>query len=202
MTAVLTIFELSDSHTIILPLMVGCITSSMIVRFFFGYSAYEMKLVKQGINVVRGHDVGILRNLRAEDVMTGDYGVLRADTTLAQIVEEVMDTPSTHFMVLNHNDELTGVISLSDLKESLNKYEDLKPLVIAADLMNPRVVSLSTHDTLERALYLFEAENVSCLPVTDPDNPKTVRGLLKKEDLLQAYRERTLKDRLLSCRLD
>ncbi len=202
MTAVLTIFELTDSHTIILPLMVGCISSSLIVRFFFGYSAYEMKLVKQGINVVRGHDVGILRNLRAEDVMTDDYGVLRVDTTLSEIVEEVMESPATHFMVLNSKDELTGIISLSDLKESLHKYEDLKPLVIAADLMNPGVVSLSSHDNLERALYLFEGEGVSCLPVTDPDNPKVVRGLLKKEDLLQAYRERTLKDRLLSRRLD
>jgi len=64
--------------------------------------------------------------------------------------------------------------------------------------MTTRVISLSAEDNLEKALYLFEDHKVSLLPVTDPGAPRHVLGVLKKDKLLQAYRERVLKDRILS----
>jgi CIC family chloride channel protein len=64
--------------------------------------------------------------------------------------------------------------------------------------MTKDMITLSLNDNLEKALHLFEAHRISCLPVTDPENPKKVLGIFKKDDLLQAYREKVLKDRLIS----
>jgi CIC family chloride channel protein len=197
-TAILTIFELTYSYQIILPLMVACITSAIIVRLLFGYSGYEMKLLKQGINIVRGHDVGILRNLRATDFMSKEFETLRDSTTLLSIADQVIQSPYPHFVVLNQRDELAGVLSLRDLRASLDKFEELKKIIVADDLMTKEVITLSAEDNLEVALHLFESHRVSFVPITDSANPKKVIGILKKDDLLQAYEERVLKDRILS----
>ncbi|MEA3416176.1 MAG: chloride channel protein [Thermodesulfobacteriota bacterium] len=197
-TAILTIFELTYSYQIILPLMVACITSAIIVRLLFGYSGYEIKLLKQGINIVRGHDVGILRNLRATDFMSKEFETLRDSTTLQSIADQVIQSPYPHFVVLNQRDELAGVLSLRDLRASLDKFEELKKIVVADDLMTKKVITLSAEDNLEAALHLFESHRVSFVPITDSANPKKVIGILKKDDLLQAYEERVLKDRILS----
>lgn len=199
MTAILTIFELTYNYHIILPLMVSCITSTIIVRLFFGYSAYEMKLLKQGINIVRGHDVGILRELLAKDFMIKTFETVRDTSPLVSIVDRVIQSPYPHFVVLDKKKELVGVLSLRDIKTSLVHLEDLKEVTIATDLMTKEVITLSAEDNLEKALHLFEKHRISFLPITDPGNPKEVLGILKKDDLLLAYDERVLKDRILSA---
>ncbi|RLB96529.1 MAG: chloride channel protein [Deltaproteobacteria bacterium] len=200
-TAIITVFELTYNYHIILPLMVACISSAIIVRLFFGYSAYEMKLLMQGINILRGHDVGILRELLTKDFMVKEFDTLRDTAPLSVIVERAAQSSYPHFVVLNEREELVGIVSLIDIKPYLANLEKSKEHVIASDLMTKEVITLSAEDNLENALYLFEKERISFLPIIDPENPKKVLGILKKDDLLHAYKEKVLKDRLLSSPL-
>jgi len=62
--------------------------------------------------------------------------------------------------------------------------------------MTSRVITLFEHDHLEKALHLFEKHHISMLPVIDPDF--RVLGILCQDDLLKAYDETVLKDRVLS----
>ncbi|MFO7760290.1 MAG: chloride channel protein, partial [Desulfobia sp.] len=68
-TAIMTIFELTYNYEVILPLMVACISSLLVVKIIHGYSVYEDKLLQKGINIVRGHDVNRLRNMLVKDFM-------------------------------------------------------------------------------------------------------------------------------------
>ena len=197
-TAILTIFELTYDYHVILPLMVSCIPSSIIVRVFFGYSIYEMKLLKQGINIVRGHDITVLRHLRVDKFMSKNFETIQVSAPLMAIVDKMVASPYPHFIVLNPDREMVGVLSLRDIKSSLKNFDDLKNFVIAADLMSSQVISVNTRDSLEHAMELFESHSISLLPVTHPLNPREVVGILKKDALLQAYEERVLKDRILS----
>jgi CIC family chloride channel protein len=197
-TAILTIFELTYNYHMILPLMLTCITSTFIVRLLFGYSVYEMKLIKRGINIVRGHDALVLRSLRVQDFMTREYETLQEATPLTHVVKQAIQSLYPHFVVLNTQNELTGVLSLRDLKNSLSLVTDLKDLIVAADIMTRNVITITPQSNLETALYLFERHHISFLPVMDPQYPLEVAGILKKDVLLQAYKERVLKDRILS----
>jgi CIC family chloride channel protein len=197
-TAILTIFELTYSYEIILPLMVACIASATVVRLLFGYSVYEMSLLGKGVNIVRGHDVGILRGLRVRDFMDREFESVLNTSPLMAVVTRITQSPYPHFVVLDLQGEMVGVLSLRDLQGAMERLEALKGLVIAADLMTAEVLTLTTHDNLEKALYIFEKHRISFIPVTDPFNPRLVRGILKKDDLLQAYTQKVLKDRLLS----
>jgi CIC family chloride channel protein len=50
-TAMVIIFELSNSQEILAPLIVSCITSMAVVRVFYGYSIYQTKLLRRGIDL-------------------------------------------------------------------------------------------------------------------------------------------------------
>jgi CIC family chloride channel protein len=197
-TAILTIFELTYNYHIILPLMVSCITSFTLVRAFFGYSVYEMKLLKQGINIVRGHDITILRSLIVNDFMSKTFETISDFESLLSVVDKMMVSPYPHFVVQNRNQDLVGVLSLRDIKYSLHNFEDLKDFVVAADLMSSNVITISAEDSLEHAMSLFETYTISFLPVIHPLNPQKVQGILKKDALLRAYDEQLLKNRILS----
>lgn len=199
-TAIMTIFELTNNEAVILPLMVACISSVVVVRFLFGYSVYEMKLLKKGVSIVRGHDIGVLRNLVVKDFMDGEFEALPENAPLGRIVERVCESSYPHFVVLGGG-RLVGFLSLRDIRGVLNDFDLLRDIVIAADLMQRDIITVAINENLETAFYLFEAHHVSCLPVTDPEDPGRVLGVLRKDVLLNAYRERVLKDRLLSAPL-
>jgi CIC family chloride channel protein len=53
MTAILIVFEMSSDYRIILPLMVAVVIASLLGRYFLGYTIYETKLIRQGIDWAR-----------------------------------------------------------------------------------------------------------------------------------------------------
>lgn len=200
-TSILTIFELTYTYQIILPLMVACIASTIVVRFLFGYSAYEMKLLKKGTTIVRGHDISILRTMLVKDFISRNFESLEDTMPFSEVMDQAIESSYPHFVVLNSKEELVGVLSLRDLRPFLIKFDELKDSMIAADFMTKDVVTVLINDTLEKALLLFEKHRIAFLPATAPDNNRKVLGILKKDDLLQAYQERVLKARLLSSPL-
>jgi CIC family chloride channel protein len=200
-TAILTVFELTYNYQIILPLMVACIASATVVRVLFGYSAYEMKLLKKGTTIVRGHDIGILRTMLVKDFMNRDFESLEDSMPFSKVMDQAIESSYPHFVVLNPEKELVGVLSLRDLRPYLAKFDELQDKMVAADFMSKDVITVSANDTLEKSLFLFEKHRIAFLPVTRPDNDRKVLGIFKKDDLLQAYQERVLKARILSSPL-
>ncbi len=200
-TAIMTIFELTLHYQIILPLMLACISSTLVVRFLFGYSAYEMKLARSGVNIVRGHDVGILRNLYVREFMRRDFTWLYEGAPLMLLYRELLSSPFPHFVVLDAGEELAGVVSLRDLRPVLPRYEELKHSLAVREVMTREPVTLSERDTMERAMQVFEQNHFSFVPVVEEHGSKRVSGILTKDALLSAYDQKVLKDRVLSCPL-
>jgi CIC family chloride channel protein len=197
-TAILTIFEITYTYEIILPLMVACIASATMVRVLYGYSAYELKLLKEGTTIVRGHDIAVLRTMQAKDFMVRNFETLLDSMPLKEVMEQTIESPYPHFVVSNSEGELAGVLSLRDLRPYLSQFDRLKETMVAADLMSKEVITISAYENLEKAMHLFEKHRIAFLPVIDPLRPKVVLGIFKKDDLLQAYQEKVLKARILS----
>lgn len=199
-TAIMTIFELTLQYQIILPLMLACISSTLVVRFLFGFSAYEMKLLRRGVNIVRGHDVGVLRSLLVRDFMRRDFVSVPEDLPLKDLYAKLLEASYPHFVVLNASGQLSGVVSFRDLRRVLPNLEELESSMTTADIMTSQVVTLWAQDNLERALHLFEEQRISFVPVLASGEQGTVAGIMTKDDLLSAYDQKVLKDRVLSGR--
>ncbi|ACS79231.1 chloride channel protein [Maridesulfovibrio salexigens] len=196
-TAVLTVFELTYSYKIILPMMVGCITSALVVRILKGYSVYEAKLLRQGINILRGHDESVMVNIPVQEVMETDFDYLCTTDSLRKAAEMVLDSEFPHFPVLNKDNKLAGILTLRDMRAFLKNAQDLKGGAEIVDtLMVRTVVSLPVNSNLKEAIMKFERTGVSFLPLVNQD--ETVAGIIKSKEAMNIFRKKRYKNKILS----
>jgi CIC family chloride channel protein len=195
-TAILIIFELTQDYRTILPLLISCVTSLLVVKSLYGHSIYQTKLLRRGIRLVGGLDVNILRTLKVEVCMTSQVETINDDAKLPEILQKVEASAFPFFMVLDQRGELGGVLTIADLRQDLRKVRGISGTITAAELKTKNAVTITPADNLETALELLEEKNLSCLPVVLSPEKKIVVGLLKQEDLLTAYKQRLLKVRL------
>jgi CIC family chloride channel protein len=193
-TATMIIFELSNNHQTIVPAMLSCIASSLVVKFLYGYSTYQTKLLRRGVRIFRGREIHILQTIKVKDYVTGKMEVVHEKTPLPEILQRAKECYRPFFVVLNEAEELSGVITLWDLRRVLRKGEKAAALLTALDVKTSEVVTVHPEDDFEVALHLLEHRNFSSLPVVLPPEGKKVVGILKIEDALTAYNQRLLKD--------
>nr|WP_232371138.1 chloride channel protein [Desulfogranum marinum] len=195
-TAIMTIFELTYNYEIILPLMTACIPAIIVVRLLHGYSIYETTLLNQGIRIVRGHDVNRLRAIKISDTMIREFETIRTHTPLHDLMDLVLTSSFPHFVVLDAQDRLAGVLSLRDVRAVLLDDSQDKDCVLAADLMSKKVVTVREDQNLEDAFHIFSSRHFSFLPVVAKDGPKRVVGYLKEGDLLTTYDQHILSEQV------
>jgi len=185
-TAILILFELTDDYRIILPLMMTCIISAVTASQLKRESIYTMKLVRRGIDVRAGREVSILKSLPVRDFMVRNVAFVPEIMTLSSLLQFIKESASSYFPVVNSEEELVGIISLRDIRPILLE-ENLMGLVIAKDIMNEDVITLTPEENLFDAMGKFGIKDIGQLPVVDKDNPKKVVGMLKRTDVIVAY---------------
>ncbi|WP_084153996.1 chloride channel protein [Maridesulfovibrio frigidus] len=196
-TAVLTVFELTYSYKIILPMMVGCITSTLVVRLLNGCSIYESKLLRQGLNIIRGHDESVLVNVAVIEVMETDFDSLKVDDSLQKAADMALNCRFPHFPVLNGKGNLEGILTLRDMRDYFKNPDYLKDLPNTVEtIMTRTLVSVPKSSNLKDTLMTFEKTGVSFIPVVDEDN--RVEGIIKSMDAFKIFREKRHKNRILS----
>ncbi len=192
-TATVILFELSDSHQVIVPAMLSCIASFQVVNSLYGYSTYEAKLLRRGVRIFRGKAVDLLQTMRVKDYMTKEVELIHEDTPVAEIARRAEESPRPFFVVLDDAGALSGVLTLWDLRRVLGKGDEALAALTARDLKTSEVVTARLDDDFESALRLLEREDFSTLPVVAPPHDKVV-GILRIEDVVKAYNQRLLKD--------
>ncbi len=195
-TAIMTIFELTYNYQIVLPLMTACIPAIIVVRLLHGYSIYETKLLVQGIRIVRGHDANRLRNMKVKQYLCRDFHPLRTQTPFDDLVQDILTSSFPHFVVLDEQDRLAGVLTLRDVRELLADPSYTGEGVVAGDLMKTSVITVGEEDTMEEPFHLFARHHISFMPVTSSADKTKVVGCLKKDDLLNAYNQHVLRDQV------
>jgi len=192
-TAMFTIFELTYNFEIILPLMVGCIASLTVVQAGYGISIYETRLVRKGVRIVRGRDVNLLRSLKVYDYMDSNFESISQSLPLGQVANMAQESQYPHFVVLDKDNLMVGILSMHDLKACLGEMGELAYLVLASEIMTRDVITITPDDNLEKAFELFKGKNISTIPVVSVYSPRKVMGVLKKSDLIRAYSRNVLK---------
>ena len=192
-TAILIIFELTSEYRIILPLMVACILTTLITSRLKRDSIYTLKLSRRGINLSQGREVNVLKSLKVENVMGGDYEQVYANTPFRKLLDLTVKTPRDNFFVVNKKNNLLGVISVYDIRQIIYDSESLEQLLVAHDLSTPVKSFLTRDDTLDMAMKAFGDAKIDELPVLDNKKQGALIATVSKNDVITAYNKEILK---------
>ncbi len=185
-TAIVIIFEMTSHYQIILPLMISCITATLLATVLMEGSIFTLKLKRRGVDLHMGRERGILQRLKVRDVMLAHVQTIPENMFLTDILETFKRTSASYLQVLDADGNLAGVISFRDVRTVLQE-EELGRLIVARDVATTDVITVIPEDTLETALRKMGIKGISQLPVVRGDDPRKVIGVLKEKDLIAVY---------------
>ncbi len=185
-TAILILFELTGSYSIILPLMLACILSTIITTSLKRGSIYTIKLMRRGVEISRGWEQSVLMTMTVREIMNDKVVTIPESMHLGDILNTFKSSDASYLHMVNEEDELTGIISFRDIRAVLRE-ESLSRLVVAKDVATTDVITVLPSDNLQRALKILGGKDISQLPVVSEANFKKVIGTVTKRDVMAAY---------------
>jgi len=188
-TAILILFELTGDYRIILPLMLTVVIATLLARRMLkGESIYTLKLSRRGIRLQSGQDIDVMEGILVRDVMTVDVDSVTTDMTLQQLAETVNRTRHHGFPVLYEQGSLWGIVTVTDLESALSHNMPLKTTVVEIGTSRDHLLIAYPNETMGAALARMGTRGLGRIPVVHCDNPHVLLGLIRREDIIRAYR--------------
>jgi CIC family chloride channel protein len=163
MTGILLLFEMSGNYLLILPLMTAAVLSTVVAQRLLPDSLYTLGLSRRGVLLRDHQDTALLRELRVGDAMQPAIETIPEAMTFDRIVRRLLQSDQHDFPVVDSRGQLTGAISLDDLREFLRE-EHLDQLLLARDCARP-VITLHPSRTLLDAMEVFDHVDQHEFPV-------------------------------------
>ncbi|WP_319466122.1 chloride channel protein [uncultured Pseudodesulfovibrio sp.] len=195
-TAILIIFEMSGTYSIILPLMLTCITATVMNSTIDRASIYTTKLLRRGIDIEAGRERHLLEHMVVKEVMTSDVVTIPESMPLSRIIWTFKTENAPYLHVVDQDQNLTGIISFRDIRTVLNE-EGLLELIIADDIATKNPITITTDCTLQEALDKLTDRGVSQLPVLPSGGKRNVVGTLTESAINAAYNSAIVRDEIL-----
>ena len=168
--------------------MITTIISTLVAQRWQEESIYTLKLVRKGINIFGGREINVLRSLKVSDVVKQSIEVIPENARFNTIMEKVVNSNNNSIYVKNATGELTGYISMQEIRQTLLDFEALKDLLIAGDVANPNLIIVNDKDNLDFVMKQFGHTDQDELPVISKQGNKTeIIGTIWQSDVIEAY---------------
>jgi len=185
-SAIIIIFELTQTIAIIPALMAACVLSTLISQLLHRDSIYTAKLRRQGIDIFKREDPNVLKGIFVRDVIDRDPEVIPASANFQRLLDLVVQSSHSQFFVVDDKERLLGAIALAEVRRLIYEQETLQHLVVAGDLVEPHHPTITESANLDVAMTLFSAGHVDELAVVDPADPRRLVGTVHEKDVVEA----------------
>jgi len=192
-TAILIIFEMTSDYKIILPLMIATTISSLMTTRLQKGSIYTLKLMKRGINLLKGKEINLLKAMQVRDVLRSTIEIVTPETPLSTIINKFIRSDHSFFYITDKEGRIAERISQTEIGAIAPDYENLKDFVVAQDIASPSHLVVTDVDHLDYVMKEFEKENIDEIPVVDKEDPRRILGTIWRIDVIAAYNKEILK---------
>ncbi len=185
-TSVLILFEMTDDYRLILPLMLATVISTILAEHLDKESIYTFKLSRRGVRLERGRDIDVMQGVMVGEAMTTNVDTVSADMDLVEVDRLFRETHHHGFPIVDENGELFGIVTLQDVARAKEKgmYEGHKVREVATQSL----LTVYPDEPMWAALKRLGTRDVGRLPVVDRQNPHRLLGLIRRSDIIRAYR--------------
>ena len=187
--AMILIFELSLDYSLVPPLMLACVVSILVARQLHGESVYTEHLRIKGLALGRESSrAGATMEQTVGDLMRAPVTPVRESTPLPEIASRFLSDANNFLPVVDAQQRLLGVVALQDLKEFLNRPQDLNA-VIASDVMRPPPRCLTPGQRLLDALPAVLESELRNVPVVNNPADQRLVGAVVRAEILAIFSE-------------
>ncbi len=184
-TAIIMLFEMTRNYTIILPLMIAVVISTVIARALNRETIYTRKLVRRGVDLRQLNKASPLREVTVEEAMTWDFPTVLETMPIRELVTKLRRTGHHGFPVVNEKNEFVGVVTITDVEAAMTKGSPSDLTV--KDIASRSVVVAYPDEYIHDVFIKLGSRDVGRIPVVDRRNPKRLLGVLRRHDVLTAY---------------
>ena len=193
-TATLIVFEISATYSIILPVMLASILSTVLAARLSGHlSIYTLPLARAGIRLFRGGSPDLLADRRVDALLRPRLETIRPGDPARLLLDRLLASDASQFYVVDAADALLGAITLSDARRVLLSSPALVDMLLAEDVMRRDIPALFPGDNLGGTLARFTASRLPELPVLRAPGDRRLLGTLAYADVLAAFQAEVLK---------
>lgn len=187
-TAVLLLFEITGDYYIILAIMASVVASHLFAQRLHTESIYTERLARKGIQLRFGRDVNILELVTVGEAMTPNFTTVNHSMTLAQLVVMFGRTQHHGFPVLDDDNKLFGMVTITDLQQATEMGMPSRTPVEWIATPYEKLAMVSPEQSLTTAMQQFALADVGRLPVVDTADPHRLLGVVRRSDIVKAYR--------------
>jgi CIC family chloride channel protein len=194
-SAILILFEMTGNYLIILPLMITCITSTVVVRRFSKESIYSLKLTRRGIDLEKLRSTDFMSSITVSDVMVKDVITFKETITVKDAETNIRSYAAYRhrgFPVLSREENLVGMVTRKDIGEALIAGKQYMPI---QEIMTKDIATCYPDDTLKTALEKLGEKDVGRIPVIERENQSHLIGLITRENIIAAYNKAVKRER-------
>ncbi|MCH7868729.1 MAG: chloride channel protein [Myxococcales bacterium] len=196
-SAIIIIFELTQTIDIIPALMVACVVSSLVCQVLSRDSIYTSKLRRQGIDLFAREDPNVLKGLYVRDVIDPHPEVIPASANFQTILDLVVQSDHSQFFVVDNNQKLLGAISLAEVRRLIYERETLQHLVVAGDLVDSNRPTVTEEEDLSVVMQLFSGTAVDEFAVVRAENTLSLVGVVREKDVIEAHNRESMRRDLI-----
>ncbi len=185
-TAVIILFEMTGDYQIILPLMFATAVSTLVSNLLSKESIYTVKLRRRGVDLDAAQDFNLMRYIRIGEAMTAasELTTVRLNTSVEHLASLFHTSHFQGFAVLNENNDLVGIVTLSDLERSLTENQAARTV---GEICTRRLITAYPDEALEDVIAKIGFRDVGRIPVVDRSNPRRLLGMAYRADIIGAY---------------
>ena len=185
-STILMVFELTNDYAITIAVMIATSIASLITQQTRGHSFFTWQLARRGIAVKGGQDVGLLRTIKARDLITKNFETVAPEDPIATVRERLQRAPWGELFVTDADGHLSGVITFSDLHDAAFDTS-LDATLVADDVARKHPTVLLADDDLESALGAYGASGETNLPVVEDRETMRLVGVAPQHEVMLAY---------------
>ena len=186
LTALLMAFEVTNNYQTILPVMLACSISAIIVHRYAKESMYTSKLARQGIDLRAGREANLLRVLTVAQAMSREVICVPESMKFGALLDLLARSRHSDFPVIDARGRLSGMISFQDYREVAFE-KGLEDVLVVRDLMKTFAQTVTERDDLHTALERMGQQDLEEIPVVDVHDALRVVGILSRRDVVAAY---------------
>lgn len=185
LTAIFLIAESSSGYDLFIPLMMVCVISFLIAKWFSSISPDLKKLADEGKIFTRAYDKNLLLLINTNDLIEPVTAILNVKSSYFDLLE-VIKTSKRNVIPVLDDTRLSGIIYLDDLRPILFNPEFRHKIDVLKVMQIPVQVLHSDEDMIT-VINKFDETSTWILAVVD--NLNNFIGFISKSEVLNRYRQ-------------